>query len=345
MVYIFCGLPSPHAMFISRLGIDILRERFGEYHYIVANTVDQLRAGLAQRGEAPCMIYFDVPDEKISHSVVKNGLPTILVNEPVEQAILYSMQARSLTLLEAVRFASQSASSLFPIARADTIIPLRLATNTAELESVINRISLSLGFSLSAENLSNILSLYGQVPGGGTRALSEIIDERVEHASDARARALEFNQQDRELIKTAASSYNLLMLGQRAQRISWPVAMCLSGEKPHHGLNGPVDLTGPARALSFGPYMHLPSGTWRADVTFSVERNYSGNSIVVDVLADGKIAVVGKGPLPASGRFSVNLEFEVTKPHLPVEVRTFVAEGAIEGEFELVDLTIVGLAQ
>ncbi|WP_104662860.1 hypothetical protein [Ensifer adhaerens] len=343
MIYVFCGLPSPHAMFVSRLGIDILRERFGDYHYIVANTLDQLRDGLAQRGERHALLYFDVPDDKICQSIVKHGVPTVLIVEPVEQAVLYSMQARSLSLLEALRFVSQSASALFPIASSETIVPLRLGTHAAELETLISRISLSLGFSLTTQNIQNILALYGQAGGAKATPLAEIIDERIEHAVEARSSASKLTKADRELISVAASNYDPLMSGEAVQRITWPVAMCLSGEKPHHGINGPVDMTGPARAMSFGPYMHLPSGNWRADVTFSVDKNFSGNKIVVDVLADGKIAALGKSPLPASGSFTVHLEFEVTRPHMPVEVRTFIGEGAIEGEFELVDVTLVRL--
>ncbi len=343
MVYVFCGLPSPHATFVSRLGIDILRERFGDFHYMVANTLEQLRDGLAQRDGRHCMIFFDVPDDKICQSIVKNGIPTILVAEPVEQAVLYSMQARQLSLLEALRFVSQSASSLFPIASAETIEPIRLGTQAAELESLIGRVSLSLGFSLTSQNVQNILALYGQVDGAGHRALSDIIDERVEHTIEARDAAARLSNSDRDLVRNAASSYDPLMLGQAVQRITWPVAMYLNGQKPHHALSGPVELTGPARALSFGPYMHLPQGTWRADVAFTVRENYSGNILVVDVMADNGIAVVGKCPLPTSGTFNTQLTFEVNRPHQPVEVRIFIASGAIEGEFELVDITLVKL--
>ncbi len=289
------------------------------------------------------MLYFDVPDEKICQSIVKHGIPTVLIVEPVEQAVLYSMQARSLSVLEALRFVSQSASALFPIASSETIVPLRLGTHSAELETLISRISLSLGFSLTSQNVQNILALYGQAEGAKIRPLAEIIDERIEHAIEARSSASKLTKGERELISAAASNYDPLMSGESVQRITWPVAMCLSGEKPHHGLNGPVDMTGPARAISFGPYMHLPSGVWRAEVTFSVEKNFSGNSIVVDVLADGEIAVLGKSPLPTSGSFTVQLEFEVTRPHVPLEVRTFIGTGAIEGEFELVDVTLVRL--
>lgn len=343
MIYVFCGLPSPHAMFVARLGVDILRERFGDYHYIVANTLDQLRDGLAERGERHTLLSFDVPDDKICHSIVKWGVPTVLIAEPVEQAVLYSMQARSLSLLEALRFVSQSASALFPIASSETIVPLRLGTQAAELETLINRISLSLGFSLTSQNIQNILALYGQAEGSLIRPLADIIDERVEHAVEARASASKLTKGDRELITAAASNYDPLMSGQKVQRITWPVAMCLSGEKPHYGINGPVDMTGPARAMSFGPYMHLPGGAWRADVTFSVANNYSGNTLIVDVLADGAMAVLGKSELPANGSFTVHLEFEVNRPHMPVEVRTFIGTGAIEGEFELVDITLIKL--
>ncbi|WP_104663955.1 hypothetical protein [Ensifer adhaerens] len=344
MVYVFCGLPAPYATFIVRLGLDILREFYGDFQYVAANTLDQLREGLEKRGDRPIMIYFDVPDIKIAQSVVHNGIPTVLVTEPVEQAILYAMKARSLSALAASRFVTQSAASLFPVVSANTISPLRIGTQLNELESLVNRVSFSLGLSLTSVNVDNILALYDQANRNHLRPLTEIIYERVEHASEAATGTSELTPEEVEVVQATAAAYDMLMSGQIPSRIKWPVAACFSGQRPTGGLAGPIEMVGPARMLSWGPYFHLPAGEWLADVTFSVKGNYSGNIIVIDVLADGKVTVVAKSVLPKNGTFSAQLEFEVSAPNQPVEVRVVMAEGAIEGEFELVSLTIERVA-
>lgn len=286
------------------------------------------------------MLYFDVPDETLSQAVVRNGVPTVLVAEPFEQAVLYSMQARSFSFDEAVRFVTQSVSALFPIASSETIAPLKLGSHLNELESLVNRISLSLGFSLSASNIHNILSLYRQGENA-QKSLSEIVLQRIEHTADARTRARELKREDIEALRSVAAGYNLFMGGRRPPRLTWPVSMCLNGEKPHQGVKGPIDLTGPARVLTFGPYLHLPVGRWRAELTFAVRDNHSGNSIMIDAIADGARAAVGRAELPTSGNFVTSLDFQVKKPQDPIEIRTFIGIGAIEGEIELIDLTIV----
>ncbi len=58
------------------------------------------------------------------------------------------------------------------------------------------------------------------------------------------------------------------------------------------------------------------------------------------MLLGGDVAAIGRAPLPEHGIFVVGLEFEVARSQAPVEVRTFIAAGAIEGEFELVDVTM-----
>jgi hypothetical protein len=45
-----------------------------------------------------------------------------------------------------------------------------------------------------------------------------------------------------------------------------------------------VDLIGSAGYIFWGPYLHLPFGTWRASIQFEVAEIFSGNEIEADIL-------------------------------------------------------------
>jgi hypothetical protein len=57
-------------------------------------------------------------------------------------------------------------------------------------------------------------------------------------------------------------------------------------------------------------------------------------------VADGAIASVGRAELPAEGLFRVRLPFRVSEPQQPVEVRTVMLTGAIEGAFQPVHVVM-----
>lgn len=339
MIYAFCGPPSSHTAFVSRLGTDILRETVGDFHFVAANSTEEMREGISQRQGRPCVLFFDVPDEKISQSVVMTGIPTVLVYEPFSDVVIYNMVSRGMTLVQATRFATQSAAALFPFAASDTIKAISLGGHKNELETLMSRIALSLDLKLSTENRKNILSLYGR-DGQKDTILSEIIAESVDHVAGSVTLRSSMSPDDLAMILSLSAEYEPAMLGKPIVSITWPPWICLSGEKPHDRLRGSLDMTGAARAMSFGPYLHLPPGSWAAEVTFSIVGNYSGNQLMIDVMADGGVVCAGRAILPEIGTFTVSLNFDVTKPKMAVEVRTFILVGAIEGQFELIDIVM-----
>ena len=83
--------------------------------------------------------------------------------------------------------------------------------------------------------------------------------------------------------------------------------------------------------------MGVPRGTWLATIAFSVANNISGNKILFDVAAAFGSDIIAKAEykLPKEGAFLAEFEFSHLKPHLPLELRSFLLHGAIEGEFKL----------
>lgn len=322
---------------MTRVAIDILRSHFGDVHYFEANTVEQLREGMANRAGRPCMVYFNTPEDRLSSAILKSGVPVVLVEEDFEQGVYYSIQARGMSVKEAIRFTSQCATALHPIAAASTISPMQLHGRNGTLEGLINRIMLSLGIALPSESTAHILDTYGQ---DGNMALHDMAFSHVEYAKESLQLRKVVPADDRRLIAELSPSYTEILVGGVPKRFRWPVGLCLSGEKPHGAINAPIDLTGPARALSFGPYLHLPKGVWVVEVTFTIQGNVSGNEFLMDVMANGGVTARGNAEMPEKGTFTTKLEFSVEKSEMAIEVRTFIMRGAIEGQFELIDITL-----
>jgi hypothetical protein len=97
---------------------------------------------------------------------------------------------------------------------------------------------------------------------------------------------------------------------------------------------GPIDLTGPARYIYYGPYFALPAGVWSAKISFEVQDCLSDNQVALDVVADQILAIV-RTKLPAQGVYRCQIDFEIQDPSKPVEIRVQLLTGAIEGVIQL----------
>ena len=114
----------------------------------------------------------------------------------------------------------------------------------------------------------------------------------------------------------------------------WPAEILLSGTPPYKPISGTIELVGPARSITFGPYMHLATGCWAATYSFLATDDGPGNIYLFDLIADGEIKFSTQGLITANGKYAVHCEFEVRDALHPVEFRCFIAEGAISGQLK-----------
>ena len=131
-------------------------------------------------------------------------------------------------------------------------------------------------------------------------------------------------------MRQSVAGYADLIAGKQATEIVWPMELFTRpDERP---ARAPIELTGPARGLFWGPYMHLPVGDWTARVEFEIDGAISGVEAMTDVRVN-EVVNEKTFEMPAKGIFAYDLSFHVADPHLPVEIRLFTKRSAIEGVF------------
>ncbi len=125
-------------------------------------------------------------------------------------------------------------------------------------------------------------------------------------------------------------NYEPIARGQRLEKVEWPPFALMRPDFPDRLTVGPIDLTGPARFIYYGPYFALPGGRWVAELVIEVSDCFSDNQIAIDVVSGGVLAAV-KAKLPARGIYSCELAFDIRAPSNPIEIRLQLLTGAIEG--------------
>lgn len=125
-----------------------------------------------------------------------------------------------------------------------------------------------------------------------------------------------------------------------ATRMRVPREVLLNGTPPHGPAIGKIELTGPARCLIFGPYLHLPAGRWMAKYRFACTRNVSGNTFLIDVVSNLEVRNADVFELREAGEFQHSIAFTHEDPWHALELRIVLSRGSIDGNFELLGLEL-----
>ena len=122
--------------------------------------------------------------------------------------------------------------------------------------------------------------------------------------------------------------------GQEASPIVWPTKVFFSGDNPDSPAPLAADLTGGARILYYGPYLHLPAGRWTARMLVGFSAGSRGTPFSIEVYGSKLLARATMVP-QAKGIFTASFKFSNDAPYDAIEIRVRTDRGAIEGQFAL----------
>jgi len=110
----------------------------------------------------------------------------------------------------------------------------------------------------------------------------------------------------------------------------WPAALFRSAEP---GFPDAVDITGPPRILSFGPYVRLAPATWRAELELELCADAARYDYRVEFGLDGDFSeTIVRAP--GAGRCVAALTHRLIAA-APVEIRVSLGRAAFHGAFRL----------
>jgi hypothetical protein len=139
----------------------------------------------------------------------------------------------------------------------------------------------------------------------------------------------------RKMLEGALSAYRTYFWNRRLGQIVWTRDLFHLADDPGRGPTEPVEVAGDSRILTYGPYVHLPPGSWSAQVILGFSPETAGYTFLIDVYADGQLACATLQP-GATRIQSVNLSFVVGEPTgKGVEIRVSVASAAAAGRVAL----------
>jgi len=319
------GLPSPESIFTIHCLSEIVRRTQGQANVIPFNTGDDSeRLAEANSGE-PTIPFFDTPDSQAREALLATQAPIILVTGDFAETACFCMAARDLDALQAARFVSQSFSCLEPLYRYGHVRPVAL-DKAENLPAWIDQVAAWLGLQPSAWQPARqqMLADYAGWP-----TVQAAIHALVEFADVASADRKQFPTATLALFETLGRCYRPGSIDS----IIWPADSILEPGDPAFPVDGAISLTGPARMLTFGPFLHLPPGHWTARYHFEVDEHLAGNLMEFDIVNGTNVLVSNRVLVEDAGKFGFDCAFDMQESRLPVENRAILAEGSIGGFF------------
>jgi hypothetical protein len=299
---------------------------YGSCSITSARTVDDIKT--LWPWDDPGVIYFEEPPHLPAiEFLLKNNIRTVALVSTFSAASLELLLEGRLPPLDAARATSRWFSAIAETVAAGNGLIVHTESGTQELKQVLSKIACFLGLSASSE------AARRPPPQKQINALSDAFSAgTLEEATAGLAKRL----------LSELKGYDQLLECRPNYCVHWPNSTFHLTDKDATLATDYIELTGPARLLVFGPYMGLPRGRWIAAPAITVADNLSGNNITIDISTNLGTEVLAKvkAKLPAEGEYWCEIAFEMPHSHLPIEVRLFLNQGAIEGKLRFNSVTL-----
>ena len=308
---------------------------YGDVHHIHCLSLDELRDAWLRREGRNVLFTSDCPDAAISDLFISANAPMIAFLDDAEDAIAYAKESRQFNLPQALSLSTQCFCALAPILVDPHVACFPSRHYEDDVRDLFRTLLVLLEGTAETEQLEEVMraAIFDYRPGM-FMTVEESVSQHFPQAS-VRGEALAAQTAEaRHLLTMVANAYRPIFDRKSLSNLVWPRELfftCNEGYgHPEH-----IELTGPARCLIWGPYLHLPPGQWIARVEFEVRANWTGNSLEADIYDGVDIMAIIRTELPAEGIFSFELPFSLATCDRRLEIRLYLMKGAIEGQLGL----------
>ncbi|MGU3495268.1 hypothetical protein ACLBXM_14590 [Xanthobacteraceae bacterium A53D] len=341
------GAPSSYTQCCIYLMRLLTAKLLREVDYIAVSERTQLKEAWENRSRSHVFFFSDFPERALVNVFLNIDAPSIVFLEDPDVITDYIMRERKVTWPWAVRLTNQCMITIGDIIASENALVLRREYELT-LREFFNAIIQHYEIKAKEEQLASIVRKITKGKGKEIYTLDTPLETvLLERWPKTRTREQSLKALARTDLGTVHQMNDALkpiLAGRRLEQMAWPQEMFIAGDRPNDTLIGVIEMLGPARCLSYGPYLHLPAGEWTLLLDLGVRENFSGNSVDIDIL-QGEVITMDRFALPAEGDFQLRATFEVVEPRLPIQVRVLMREGAIEGMLEIRSATVTAARQ
>ncbi|NBN62706.1 hypothetical protein GWI72_08790 [Microvirga tunisiensis] len=333
MIYTVLGLPGPFTRWCRAVVCELIAargERAADTH--IPGSLADIATELLRSGTDHLVVSAGRPDVALMARLKEYRRPMLLALSDPRQAALHLFRAGKADERTSVRLISGDCSCLVDFHGVDHVTRLHVDEALADPLSAIQRIADVYGLATDAAGARRILE----------RTVTDLAATTGHDngGPDARAGLVEsFGEAVGAAADYILGGFDQMLAGNRDVPLIITKEFFLAGDPPHDHVAQPLDMTGRARFIAFGPYMHIPAGAWalRYVVGFSAEA--MGTPCIIDVgVSEGPVyheLTRAHMVVSSRGRMEISLSFEITDPLMPMQVRLLTEKAIFDGRMAI----------
>lgn len=327
---IVAATPGPLGIWVVLVLRQISSAVLGRPVEVVELDTDQATESfLANRpgGHVLVVTHFPRP-ELVSYAKHHKTSLVMALDEPSYSAAFH-VKSGDLGPRDAVKPVTQSLSLLAALAPLEHSLVLSASDYHRPVPDVVASLALALG--ISRQEIGVIAKAFR---GWEATSLARSIEKQVLHGSTFTGLDQLISPHDGACITKASGGLVDLVLGREPADIVWGREFFYDGATLTSPAPMMIDMTGPARCLYYGPYLHLPAGRWEARLFLGFSDQTIDTWLKVDVYTDD-VQAIFFSRLKRGGIYAMPITFEVSDPRQPIQLRIFIERGEIDGRMGL----------
>lgn len=333
------GPPCPTTKWGLHLLRTIVDVALGEHDFITSSSLAQLKAEWPKRTHEHLVYFSDCPEAAIVDLFARSESPIIVFTEEPRDVVAITAKEKNISLVDAIRSTSKHFAALHDLFVKSNTNIFRRPTRPTSLRKGIELFADTYAIKLDAKMIDVISAKLCKL-----HRSDEVADMLLaidQFAGENKRGDLIYNTtgSDKALLEAVIDPLAGVIAGQELVAVTWPKAMFFDSDKKGEAFGSPIELIGQTRQLTYGPYLYLPRGSWRAIFFLAFKNSRSTNFLRADILCNVKeIMGVGDFETIGDGNFTVELPFQVGEPIFPLEARLSLRGGAIEGSLDLLKI-------
>jgi hypothetical protein len=284
------------------------------YHALVP-ALDQVALSLVQTSATHLVMGIRQPDERLRAALVAMNIPfTVALADP-RLAFDDIFGPANGDVRAVTRAIANSCPLVMRCATSPGAMALPPAHAVIDADATVAAIACHFNFSLDE--------------GQTRRVVEELATRGLNYPPQAPLRPPEARH---KMVEGALAGYAECFSGGDLAQIIWTRELFIANGDSGKGLTEPIEVRGGARILIFGPYIHVPAGSWSARMVLGFSPEAAGYTFIVDAYSGGQLGLKSFQPGRA-GIYSVDIDFSLDEPSgQGLEIRLWVWSEAAQGE-------------
>jgi hypothetical protein len=331
MIFFSVGLPGRFAQWCDAVVSKLVQHDLGSVEVLSLNTLEELALAVIRTGASHFVLCCRQPGGGVQSALRQAGKRFIAVLDEPRIALRDLARQPGCDLVAATRAVASSCAAMLGYSFLPGALVLTPGNEARDPLSVACAIAQHLQLDVGEPDIQQIIC-----------GLTE--QEIVSRPSEYDAWWNSLSERDQVLVNGALGAYETHFAGGDLGKITWERDLFFIFEDPPAqdavAATRPVDITGRARCLIYGPFINLPPGSWSARVVLGFSPEAAGMTYVVEAFAGRQLNNIRIQP-ESQRILEVNLHFSIDAfVDQPIQIRVYNERAAFDGRLALGYMTL-----